>query len=147
MAITARFCCVPSLLSHSQAPYRRDLPGLFFGEELLQLQRLWCAGWDVFTPPTAVAFHLWSRNHRPTQRPDEAQRRRSQQRVAAVLAGEGEEAPAGGTTGGEGVGCRSIEQFWRHVGVDFAARTVSERAANGGMPPGAFLPADLAHYC
>lgn len=42
-----------------QAPYPRHLPWLFFGEELLQLLRMWQAGWDVFTPSETVAFHRW----------------------------------------------------------------------------------------
>ena len=47
-------------------PYPRDLPGLFFGEELLQLCRMWRRGWDVYAPHQPVAYHLWSRKHRPT---------------------------------------------------------------------------------
>lgn len=136
----------------TQAPYSRDLPGLFFGEELLQLQRMWCAGWDVYTPPTAVAFHLWSRQHRPTfrdeQRADSAeQQRRSQHRVVAALSGEGE-GPGG--DGGSSSGCgvrpwrRSLERFWKHVGVDFrpGSRAISNRARNGGWPAEAFLTLD-----
>lgn len=151
----------------AQAPYPRDLPWLFFGEEMLQLQRMWCAGWDVFAPPAAVAFHQWSRSHRPTFRQDpppdaEQQRLRSQQRVAAELAGqgggEGHEQGQGATpdgavagscsSGGSGKGAppgvRSPQQFWQHVGVDFrpGSRSISERARNGGLPADAFLCTD-----
>jgi hypothetical protein len=48
-----------------QVPYE-PLRFLFFGEEALQLARLWAAGWDVFAPPAAVVFHQWSRAGRRT---------------------------------------------------------------------------------
>ncbi|KAL4430803.1 hypothetical protein ABPG75_006059 [Micractinium tetrahymenae] len=135
-----------------EVPYPRSLPGLFFGEELLQLQRMWCAGWDVYTPPTAVAFHLWSRKHRPTFQDERQadcaeQQQHSQARVAAVLAGEEEDADGcrGSQSGGRGQGWqRSLQQFWEHTGVDFrhGNRAVSARAHNGGWPAEAFLTCD-----
>lgn len=99
--------------------------------------RMWRRGWDVFTPPQAAAFHLWSRKHRPTFQQDHAgdaqQRQRSQRRVTAALAGEEGEAA------GSGAARRSLEQFFRQTGVDFRGKTISDRARNGGLPPGAFL--------
>ena len=130
------------LLLPLQAPYRRDLPWLFFGEEALQQQAMWCAGWDIYCPPSAIAFHLWSRQHRPTcqhggSQAAAEQRQRSQRRAAAALAGQ-----AGGAEGMPAAPTpRSLQQFWQHCGVDFAARTITERARNGGLPPGAFLTA------
>ena len=144
-----------------QAPYPRDLPWLFFGEELLLQQRMWCAGWDVYTPPRPVAYHLWSRAGRPTfscdRQPDAEQRRRSQQHVAAALAGTdgavngGDRtaaAAAAAAAAGGSSSRRSLQQFWEHTGVDFARRVISERARTGGLPADAFLPADpLADTC
>lgn len=102
---------------------------------------MWLAGWDVFTPPTAVAFHQWARKQRPSyleqQPPGWEQRRRSQRRVAAALAGR-EEGPAAGCVL-EGGAARSLEQFWEHCGVDFRDRVISSQAVNGGFPPDAFL--------
>lgn len=137
-----------------EAPYPSDLPGLFFGEESLQLMRMWRRGWDVFTPHLPVVYHQWSRAGRPSylqseQQPAEeqqqqlkeqqqrpaAQRRRSQQRVAAALAGQGD---AGGGEGGGAPPVRSLQQFWEWTGVDFRSRAISERARCGGLPAGAF---------
>ena len=84
---------------------------------------------------------------------EEKQRRRSQQRVAAELAGG---SSSGGTTSGTGSSFRgsdsgsaaapapprSLQAFFEHCGVDFAARTISARARDGGLPPTAFLSAD-----
>jgi hypothetical protein len=47
-------------------PYDPHLPLLFFGEELLQLARMWTRGWRVFAPTNSVVFHLWSRDNRET---------------------------------------------------------------------------------
>ena len=48
-----------------QVPYQ-DLPFLFFGEEQAMLARMWTAGFDLYTPPRSVVWHLWSRSYRPT---------------------------------------------------------------------------------
>lgn len=112
---------------------------------MLQLARMWLAGWDVFTPPAAVAFHQWDRKQRPSylehHPPGWEQRRRSQQRVAAALAGREEDGPG---VGGDMLGAasragRSLKQFWEHCGVNFLEKTISTRALNGGFPADAFL--------
>lgn len=114
----------------AEVPYPGDLQGLFFGEEMLMLARMWCRGWDVFSPPTSVAFHLWSRAHRPTFQQDAvippAQRAAAQERVKALLAGR-----AGDSCWGKGVGAgvvRSLEQWYQHTGVDFSRGTLSQKA-------------------
>lgn len=53
-----------------QAPYDSSLAFLFFGEEMYQLVRMWRRGWDMYTPCAPVAYHLWSRAHRPTFQAD-----------------------------------------------------------------------------
>ena len=47
-------------------PYDPDLPYLFFGEEICMTLRMWTSGFDFFAPLENVAYHLWSRNYRPT---------------------------------------------------------------------------------
>jgi hypothetical protein len=48
-----------------QVPYE-DLPFLFFGEEQYMLARIFTHGYDLFSPPCSVAYHLYSRAHRET---------------------------------------------------------------------------------
>ncbi|KAI7838991.1 hypothetical protein COHA_007231 [Chlorella ohadii] len=155
-------------------PLEAPVPALFWAaglsfsrsqliqEELLMLLRMWRAGWDVYTPSEAVAFHLWSRSHRPTfqqdHRPEEQHaeaRRCSQQAVCAALAGTGQEGAGrqgGGSSGiaassgsgGSAAGSakrssRSLAAFWEHTGVDFRERSISARARQGGLPPDSFL--------
>lgn len=47
-------------------PYDPDLPYLFFGEEVSMAARLFTHGYDFFSPPEAVVYHLWTRSHRPS---------------------------------------------------------------------------------
>ena len=74
-----------------KCPYDPHLPFLFFGEEISIAARLWTHGFDLFAPPEAVLYHLWSRAHRPVFQdaavaPDRAVRKkRSQQRVRYIL--------------------------------------------------------------
>lgn len=44
-----------------EVPYDPHLPFLFFGEESSMAARLWTHGWDFFSPPHHVIYHLWSR--------------------------------------------------------------------------------------
>jgi hypothetical protein len=74
-----------------QAPYDPSLAFLFFGEEMLQLVRMWRTGWDVFAPSAVVAFHLWSRGHRNTFQKDS---------LEAHSSGEGSDTGQGRGAGG-----------------------------------------------
>jgi hypothetical protein len=60
------FCT--AAFARSALVYDCDLPQLFFGEELLLAVRAYRAGAQTFWPGAHVAFHLWSRAHRPTFR-------------------------------------------------------------------------------
>ena len=157
--LAAGTCCAHALLTArspvllvvplpQQAPYPRDLPYLFFGEELLQLARMWLAGWNVYAPCAHVAFHLWSRAHRPMLPPHPEQRAASQRRVRDELVGKGggsiaavaAEATADAAKPTAATrSARTLAQFWEFCGVDFAAGTISERARTGGLPPDALL--------
>jgi hypothetical protein len=50
----------------SEVPYDPLLPQLFFGEEISMAARLHTHGFELFAPPEAVVYHLWTRDHRPT---------------------------------------------------------------------------------
>jgi hypothetical protein len=45
-----------------EVPYDPHLPFLFFGEESSMAVRMWTHGWDFFSPPHHVIYHLWSRS-------------------------------------------------------------------------------------
>jgi hypothetical protein len=77
------------------------------------------------------------------------QRRQAQQRVLAVLLGEGGQGQQGEE--GWGVGqrwglgrVRSLQQFVQHLGVDFAQRRALERAVYGGRDPAEFAACSMA---
>jgi hypothetical protein len=76
--------CRASLVRRGVVAYDADLPQLFFGEEALLAARLFCAGADVYWPGAHVAYHLWSRAHRPNFR-DVVDARRPTQRWASSL--------------------------------------------------------------
>ena len=50
----------------AEVAYDPRLKYIFYGEEILFAVRLFTAGWDVFTPSRAWAFHLWEKSHRPS---------------------------------------------------------------------------------
>lgn len=114
----------------------------------MQLAALRSAGWRVFAPSEVVAFHMWSRAHRPlfwharegdSAAPGEAAgsaagsglvpaavslaavREGSLAKVRALLEG-----PQGLALGKE-------------LGVDFVARTISVEALTGGVPEDTLL--------
>ncbi|KAJ3390334.1 N-acetylglucosaminyltransferase [Entophlyctis sp. JEL0112] len=70
-----------------------QLPGLFFGEEIACMARLWTWGWEVWGPRDCmmdIAFHRWSRNYRRTfaaDRTEQAEelRRRSEECVRVLI--------------------------------------------------------------
>ena len=70
--------------------YDPQLPYLFYGEEVLMAVRCYTAGWDLYCPSRAWAFHLWEKEYRPNYDsrlgPDEQlQLLRSRARVAQLL--------------------------------------------------------------
>ncbi|KAG5177965.1 hypothetical protein JKP88DRAFT_169463, partial [Tribonema minus] len=72
------------------ARYDPALRHVFFGEEAAMAARLFTAGYDFYAPPQAVAYHLWTRAHRPSFRENETaetarERQRGEARIRAVL--------------------------------------------------------------
>jgi [Skp1-protein]-hydroxyproline N-acetylglucosaminyltransferase len=51
-------------------PYERHLHHLFFGEEISIAARLYTHGYDLYTVPQTVCYHLWDRSYRPTVQTD-----------------------------------------------------------------------------
>jgi hypothetical protein len=117
-----------------EVPYDPALPFLFFGEEVSMAARLFTHGYDFFSPPEAVVYHLWSRGHRPSYLSDAAaaasdrdavaeQRAASERRVRALLGMEGGDGVPPPPRYGLGAR-RSLEDFEALVGVRFKQRTV-----------------------
>lgn len=46
--------------------YTDEVDNLFFGEELLQMQKLWKQGYKLYSPNSTLIYHLWERQYRPT---------------------------------------------------------------------------------
>jgi [Skp1-protein]-hydroxyproline N-acetylglucosaminyltransferase len=117
-------------------PYDGNLPHLFFGEELSMAVRIYTSGYNCFAPPTAVCYHLWTREHRTTFQADigvcsetsqsdehTARRQESMLKVRIQLLGQG-----------HGLGnARDVEQFWERMGIDFNNRQISPDAQNVGL--------------
>jgi hypothetical protein len=112
-------------------------PSLYFhGEEQAVSLRLYTRGWDIYHPPGMPIYHLYNdaSSHAPS-RPmhwdsnEEAGRavkwnefeRRSQQRLLKLVAGS--------PLGAYGLGVeRTLAQFAEFSGIDYAARSIAQRA-------------------
>lgn len=113
-------------------PYDPLLPRLFFGEEASMAARLFTHGYDLFAPPQAVLYHLWTRAHRPPALPEgpdaTAQREQSLERVRRLLGGgEGgrrEQAVLDEAAWGSyGLGsCRPLSELEAKLGAGLCAR-------------------------
>lgn len=120
----------------------RDVPYdphlYFFGEEITLAVRLWTHGYDLFHPNGLTLYHDWDRSKRPTHFTDHV--KTWQQQNASSLARVRHLLGTQRTTDPEalvdiekyGLGTvRSLKQYERYSGVNFAARTFSNNAANG----------------
>ena len=159
--------------SHSSVlddcPYDSHLPFLFFGEELSMAVRLFTHGYDLFAPPTAVCYHLWSRDHRVTFQIDtgfirdssiDTGNNISDSRKVSVnegnptdknnphesinvkhLRSESEKVVLNQLLGtGRGLGSdRRVEDFSSKLGVDFKNKIISHGAENGGLSVASFV--------
>ena len=119
-------------------PYDGTLHHLFFGEEISMAIRLYTSGIDLFTPPTTVCYHLWSRSHRTTFQTDFG--------VSAHISDHATKDDKSSSIDtirrlclGEGLrSVRSIDKFWKELGVDFDGE-ISRNAGNAGLEPYAFV--------
>lgn len=106
--------------------------------------RLWTSGWDFFTPPETVVYHLWTRAYRPVfQELENGETRRcrnaSAQYVKQLLhinwTSENEEYPLSvGKYYGLGTE-RSFDSYQKHIGVNFATQDIEWRAEWGNLDP------------
>lgn len=47
-----------------EVPYSKELPHLFFGEEIYQLARMWTRGWRCYAPSIPICYHKYERSAR-----------------------------------------------------------------------------------
>jgi Rps23 Pro-64 3,4-dihydroxylase Tpa1-like proline 4-hydroxylase len=123
----------------------RDVPYdphlYFFGEEISLAARLWTSGYDIYHPNRLVVYHDWDRSKRPTHFSDHRDWGRhndlSFMRTKHLLGTEcatNQDALREIDTYGLGK-VRSLAEYQAFSGVDFATRTISDRAASGLYDP------------
>lgn len=129
-------------------PYDDTMHHLFFGEEISMAIRLYTHGYNLYSPPQSVCYHLWSRDHRITFQDDfsvatvekkeslgtshdfHRKRMESQEKVRRQLTGECTEKMGS---------VRSISSFATKLGVNFHTRTISHDACLGGLDESRFV--------
>lgn len=133
-----------------EVPYSKELPHLFFGEEIYQLARMWTRGWQIFAPSVPICFHKYERSSRShTFQSDvlnASVRRESQRKVLWVLCAlndddDQQQLPTDGWQVGDmwGLGSKvTLEDMQLRFGVDFASRTLTEAATWGGREQSSF---------
>jgi Glycosyltransferase (GlcNAc) len=108
----------------------------FFGEEITLAVRLWTSGWDLFCPSEVIAWHRFTRGGRRLHwedAPGWAQmNERAHQRMRHLL-GMGEASPEALVDIHKfGLGsARSLEEYQRFSGIDFAQRRLEPHALAG----------------
>ncbi len=118
-------------------------PGLYFhGEEITLAVRAYTHGYDLFHPSRPVIYHEYTREGRPKHWDDHGRASRrpfgatvfdhiSKERVRQLLGME----PATLDFGRYGLGShRSLADYERFAGVDFANRRLSAEALQGAAP-------------
>ena len=51
-------------------PYSDEVDDVFFGEELYLMLKFFKQGYQLYSPPRTVAYHLWERAYRKTYKED-----------------------------------------------------------------------------
>lgn len=128
-----------------EVPYDIGLEDLFFGEESVMAARLWTSGWDFWAPARVIGYHLWTRRHRPIFREHSSEERSkrvatSQDRVRKILAGELLPASEALGLGAQ----RTLREWEDFCGVNFAQRSLTDRARRGGADASLFVDGDPA---
>ena len=111
-----------------EVPYR-PLPFLFFGEEQYMALRMHERGWRCFAPRRVVIYHQWSRAGRPSFREVRHPHRADLERLSGAIIRKA----LGMLPDGKCTIPARVHAYQRTCGVDFANRTVSEFARNGGQ--------------
>jgi hypothetical protein len=117
-------------------------PNLYFtGEEISLAVRLWTHGWNLFYPNMPIIYHDWDRKRRRTHFNDcadwPALSRRSLNRVNHLLGAQESKDPDVTRDLEEfGLGReRTLGEYQRYSGVNFARRVLSEQAKAGRPYP------------
>ncbi len=113
--------------------YKYD-PNLYFaGDEISLATRSWTRGWDIFTPTKNVVWHNYTREERICHWADQKTgygklHEESLKKLRQMLHGEDNGIDIGEFGLGEE---RTLEEFERISGINFADRTLEERAQKG----------------
>jgi len=111
----------------------------FFGDDLTYAARLWTHGWDIYSPPCALLYHLWERKDRRAHWDDHqnystfdiATRLRAAHLVGIAPT---DDSQALYQIEQYGLGkARTLEQYQAFSGVNFANRTISDKARHGNF--------------
>ena len=138
-AFVAAGCLFAPSQAFQEVPYD---PYLYFqGEETTLAARLWTHGWDLFVPNDIFLYHDYQNGrNRPRHWTDNRDwstlDRRSYARVRHLLSGETcNDTEAIREIHLYGLGTqRTLAEYQRFAGVNFAKRTISLRAADGHFP-------------
>jgi len=116
-------------------------PYLYFvGEEVSLAARLWTHGWDFFVPNEVLVYHYYARAGHPRHWEGDKEWHRLHRiayaRVRHLLGTEKSTDPAVlAELDKFGLGtARSLTEYEAYCGVDFRARTVSERVSGTALP-------------
>lgn len=109
----------------------------FFGQEISVSVRLWTSGYNIYHPNKIVIFHDWDRSKRKTHFDDHrdwtVQNSKAYARVRHLLGTEISKDPEIiQEIDKYGLGkVRTLDEYQRYSGVDFANRTIKEFAKEG----------------
>lgn len=121
-------------------PYDKSLPHLFFGEELSMAIRLYTHGYDLYSPPATVCYHLWSRDHRTTFQDDfgatnddenkvlDKKKLASLEKVKCIMRGNGDQLG----------NSRFVDEFWKSLQVNRDKKVLYKGAEDAGLSPNSF---------
>jgi hypothetical protein len=117
-------------------------PYIYFqGEEISMAVRLWTHGWDLYLPNDCLLYHDYTagrndKRHWSDNRDWPPLSRRGTDRVMHLLGTRrGTEAATIFRLDEFGLGpVRSLAEYERHAGIDFAHRRIEARAAEGRFP-------------
>ncbi|MFW0777203.1 MAG: GlcNAc-transferase family protein [Rickettsiales bacterium] len=134
-AFVAAGCIFGPATIINDVPYDPNI--YFFGEEISLAVRLWTSGYDIYYPNKLFIYHDWDRGKRPTHFSDHRDWGKlndiSFARVKHMLGTEKtENAKALKEFEKYGLGtARSLDEYQKFSGVNFANKTISEAATRG----------------
>lgn len=117
-----------------------DPHGYFHGEEIVTGVRAWTSGYDLFTPHETVLWHEYSRKGRICHWNDHADwGTRNDEAITRYRRQFGVDGTAREIFAPYGFGTqRSLHEYERFAGMEFATRGVQRSAIDNGSPPDPF---------